>query len=53
MRDFIHAFWNEKSGATSVEYGAVAVFISVAILVALQVISPSVKDIYDLIAAPH
>jgi Flp pilus assembly pilin Flp len=51
MRDLIDSFWNDRSAATSIEYGAVAVFISVAILVALHVISPSVRDLYLLIAA--
>lgn len=50
MRDALHAFWNDKSGATSIEYGAIAVFISVAILVTLQVLSPSVKDLWDIAA---
>ena len=52
MRDFFDAFWNDKSAATSIEYGAIAVLISVAILLTLQVISPSVKDLFDLIVGP-
>jgi Flp pilus assembly pilin Flp len=49
MRDLIDSFWNDKSATASIEYGGAAVFISVAILVTLQVISPSVQDIYALL----
>ena len=46
----IRTFAHDDSGATSIEYGAIAVLISVAILVALSSISGSVQEVYALIA---
>ncbi len=39
----------DTSGATAIEYGMVAVLISVAMLIALTSISVSVGEIYELI----
>jgi Flp pilus assembly pilin Flp len=46
----IRAFASDTGGATSIEYGAIAVLISVVVLVALSSISGSVQEAYDLIA---
>jgi Flp pilus assembly pilin Flp len=52
MHTFVASFWNNRSGATSIEYAAFAVFIGVALVIALQVVTPSVKDLYALIDFP-
>ncbi len=46
----IRSFTHDESGATSIEYGMIAVLISVVVLVALNSISGSVQSTYDLIA---
>jgi Flp pilus assembly pilin Flp len=52
MNAFLVSFWSNRNGATSIEYAAFAVFIGVALLIALNLVSPSVKDIYALIGMP-
>jgi Flp pilus assembly pilin Flp len=49
MSRFLKAFAADRSGATSIEYGAIAVLISVGILVPLAAISDSVSGLFDLI----
>lgn len=49
MNRFLTAFAADESGATSIEYGAIAVLISVAILIPLAAISQSVDGLFDLI----
>jgi Flp pilus assembly pilin Flp len=49
MHTVAASFWNNRSGATSIEYAAFAVFIGVALLIGLNLLSPSVKDLYALI----
>lgn len=46
----LHSFLADARGATSIEYGAIAMLISVVVLVALNSISGSVQGTYDLIA---
>lgn len=50
MVRLVKAFAREESGATSIEYGMIAVLISIAILVALTSMSGSLLDLYNLIA---
>jgi len=45
----LSSFLRDESGATAMEYGIVAVLISVAMLIALTSISLSVYEIYELI----
>lgn len=52
MRTFIASFWNDQSGVTAIEYGAIAVFISLALLIAMQLVSPKVQDLYAAIGWP-
>jgi Flp pilus assembly pilin Flp len=52
MCTFVASYWNNRCGATSIEYAAFAVFIGVALVIALQVVSPSVGDLYALIDFP-
>ena len=51
MMQVIRSFARDESGATSIEYGAIAVLVSVIILVALNTISGSVQEAYGLVAA--
>lgn len=50
MHRFFGAFLRNRRGATSIEYGLIALLISVAILVALTSISGSVAEFYAAIA---
>jgi Flp pilus assembly pilin Flp len=49
MHRFFGRFLESKRGATSIEYGLIALLISVAIAVALTSISVSVGDFYAAI----
>ena len=49
MTKRLNSFLHNTSGATSIEYGMIALLISVAILIALTSISGSVGEIYELI----
>jgi Flp pilus assembly pilin Flp len=46
MRNFFDSFWNNRSGATAIEYAAIAMFLSVALLLAVQALSLNVHDLY-------
>ena len=46
----IRSFAHNESGATSIEYGVIAVVIAVVILVALNAVSVSVDEGYEIIA---
>lgn len=43
-------FWADEGGATSIEYGMIAVLISIVMLVALTSISGNVAIMYQTIA---
>jgi pilus assembly protein Flp/PilA len=45
----LNAFLRDTTGATAIEYGMIALLISVAMLIALTSISLSVYEIYELI----
>jgi pilus assembly protein Flp/PilA len=47
----LNLFLRDTSGASAIEYGMIALLISVAMLVALTSISAGVGDIYELILA--
>jgi pilus assembly protein Flp/PilA len=49
MTHFIRSFLRNESGATSIEYGMIAVLISVGMLIALTSISGNVGILYALI----
>ena len=51
MVQFLKAFLADRYGATSIEYGAIAILIAVAMLVALNAVSVEVADIYASIQA--
>ena len=51
MVRLFRALLADCSGATSIEYGAVAVLIAVVMLVALNAVGGEVADIYDLVKA--
>ena len=51
MTHFIRSFLRNDSGATSIEYGMIAVLISIIMLVALTSISGNVGGLYALIVA--
>ena len=49
MTKRLNSFLRNTSGATSIEYGMIALLISVAILIALTSVSGGVGTIYSLI----
>lgn len=51
MVQLVRKFLADRDGATSIEYGAIAILIAVAILVCLNTVSVEVEDIYNSIKA--
>jgi pilus assembly protein Flp/PilA len=49
MIKMFNSFLRDTSGATSIEYGMIAVLIAVAMLVALTSVSGNVGEMYALI----
>ena len=49
MTKRLNSFLRNTSGATSIEYGMIALLISVAMLIALTSVSGGVGTIYNLI----
>lgn len=49
MTRFLKSFAADRSGATSIEYGMIAVLISVGILVPLAAISDIVSQLFALL----
>jgi len=50
VTSLMRRFWSDKSGATSIEYGMIAVLISIVMLVALTSISGNVAIMYETLA---
>ena len=46
----LRRFWNDESGASSIEYGLVAVVVSVGIIVGVQAFSTSLSDLWNYTA---
>ena len=44
---FIKAFIKDESGATMIEYGLIAALVSVAAIIALQVLGTELKNIFN------
>lgn len=49
--NLISRFAKDESGATAIEYGLIAGFVSIVIIAALQVIGPALGTIFDRIGA--
>jgi len=47
MTTTVMAFWRDRAGATSIEYGLIALFIAVGIIGVLQLIAPQLISIFD------
>lgn len=47
MARFLKQFWNDQSGATSIEYGLIAALVSITILTAATNIGGGVEDRFD------
>lgn len=47
----LHSFFRDKSGATSIEYGLIAVTVSIVIVVSGPTIGMALKDLYAAVAA--
>jgi len=47
----IKAFLNDESGATMIEYGLVAALVSVAAIIALQVLGGQLKIIFNTVSS--
>ncbi len=50
MKSLVTRFIKNESGATAIEYGLIAGFISIAIIGALQIAGPQIDAIFDRIA---
>jgi pilus assembly protein Flp/PilA len=48
---FIKAFINDESGATMIEYGLVAALVSVAAIVALQLLGSQLQLIFNTVSS--
>ena len=48
---FLKAFLNDESGATMIEYGLVAALVSVAAIVALQLLGSQLQIIFDTVSS--
>ena len=52
MARFIRRFGHDVSGATAIEYGLIATFVSLAVLSSIQLLGTTlVTDFYDVIVA--
>ena len=49
MRRLLARFWLDRSGATSIEYCLLGVGISLAIIVAVQAIGPTLSDKFSAV----
>jgi pilus assembly protein Flp/PilA len=50
MKNLITRFQNDESGATAIEYGLIAGFVSIAIITALLLIGPELSRIFQKVA---
>jgi len=48
---FIKAFFNDESGATMIEYGLVAALVSVAAIIALQILGAELQVIFNTVSS--
>ena len=48
---FIKAFLKDESGATMIEYGLVAALVSVAAIIALQVLGAELQKIFNTVSS--
>lgn len=48
---FIKAFLNDESGATMIEYGLVAALVSVAAIIALQILGAELQVIFNTVSS--
>lgn len=49
--NFINAFLKDESGATMIEYGLVAALVSVAAIIALQVLGSELQKIFNTVSS--
>jgi pilus assembly protein Flp/PilA len=50
MKNLIARFQKDESGATAIEYGLIAGFVSIAIITALLLIGPQLSRIFQRVA---
>jgi pilus assembly protein Flp/PilA len=50
MKNLITRFQKDESGATAIEYGLIAGFVSIAIVTALLLIGPELSRIFGAVA---
>ena len=48
---FLKAFLNDESGATMIEYGLVAALVSVAAIIALQLLGSQLQIIFNTVSS--
>ncbi|MFO1237000.1 MAG: Flp family type IVb pilin [Alphaproteobacteria bacterium] len=51
MSKFVSRFFKDESGATAIEYGLIATFIAVAIIVAVQQLGLDLAGVFASISA--
>jgi pilus assembly protein Flp/PilA len=50
MRNLLHRFVHDESGATMIEYGLIAALVAVAAIVALQALGTSISSLFTGVA---
>lgn len=51
MMSFLKAFLKDESGATMIEYGLVAALVSVAAIIALQILGAQLQIIFNTVSS--
>ena len=51
MTKLLNSFSRDESGTTSIEYGVIAIFVSVLVLVAIYAFDDRMTDLTELIGA--
>lgn len=51
MVPLLRRFWNDRSGATAIEYGLIASFVSTALIAGLTLLRPDIVAVFGRITA--
>ena len=51
MQQHLRAFWQDESGATAIEYGVLAGFISIGVVVSIDGVVSKLADLFSYIQA--
>ena len=51
LMNYIKAFLNDESGATMIEYGLVGALVSIAAVIALQILGAELQSIFNAVSS--